>query len=114
MSIGQFRSSNPGSVMNGWKPDESVKAANETSAMNLFYLTYILLMINKQNRENDARDISSKPERKPAHWIKITGMRPPEYAGRHVCSECGGMALENRMREVLSEYCPYCGAKMED
>ena len=57
---------------------------------------------------------SSRPERKPAHWIKITGMRPPEHAGRHVCSECGGMALENRMREVLSEYCPYCGAKLGD
>lgn len=58
------------------------------------------------------RTKSSKPERKPAHWIKITGMRPPEYADRHMCSECGGMALENRMREVLSEYCPHCGGKV--
>ena len=113
MSIGQFRSANSGSVMNGWKPDESVKADNETDAINLFCLTSALLLINKAIRENDVNDISSKSERKSARWIKITGMRPPEYAGRQVCSECGGMALENRMREVLSEYCPYCGAKME-
>ena len=24
------------------------------------------------------------------------------------CSECGGMALEKHMREVLSNYCPNC------
>lgn len=64
-------------------------------------------IINAAQKEDVAPVVS-------AHWIKITGMRPPEHAGRHVCSECGGMALENRMREVLSEYCPHCGAKLGD
>ena len=46
-------------------------------------------------------------------WIRITGMAPPEYHGKHKCSVCGGMALCMMMREVLSDYCPYCGAKMD-
>ena len=36
-----------------------------------------------------------------------------KHDGKHKCSECGGMALEKHMREVLSNYCPNCGAKMD-
>lgn len=46
-------------------------------------------------------------------WIQINGIAPPEHHGKHKCSECGGMALEKHMREVLSNYCPNCGAKMD-
>ncbi len=32
----------------------------------------------------------------------------------HQCSECGGQALKDDFEnEVLSEFCPYCGLKME-
>lgn len=46
-------------------------------------------------------------------WVEIKGMAPPEYHGKHKCSVCGEMALCKKMHEVLSEYCPHCGAKMD-
>jgi len=46
-------------------------------------------------------------------WIKISGMAPPEYHGKHRCSLCGAMALDRKFHEELSDYCPYCGAKMD-
>ena len=50
--------------------------------------------------------------RKFGEWVKITGMAPPEYHGRHMCSLCGKFALHDKWHEVLSNYCPYCGATM--
>ena len=46
-------------------------------------------------------------------WKKLRGMAPPEYHGRHICSECGKIAKEWKMREILTDYCPNCGAKMD-
>ena len=51
---------------------------------------------------------------KHGKWMKITGMSPPEYHGKHVCSECGDKALCKNHREELSIYCPNCGAKMDE
>lgn len=48
-----------------------------------------------------------------AKWVVIRGMDAPEYHGKHKCSNCGCLALERRMREVLSARCHYCGAHME-
>ena len=48
------------------------------------------------------------------HWIKATGMMPPEYTGRHVCSVCNYFAPnEFHSREWLSPICPNCGTKMD-
>lgn len=49
-------------------------------------------------------------------WVKATGMMPPEYCGLHICSECGHYAGRKPPyggREMLSDYCPNCGAKMD-
>lgn len=49
-------------------------------------------------------------------WVKLTGMAPPEYHGHKVCSLCDCMAPYNPLhvgREMLTPYCPGCGAKME-
>ena len=48
-------------------------------------------------------------------WYKPIGvMMPPEHHGRHRCSVCNFMALYERPgREELSDYCPNCGAKMD-
>ena len=48
-------------------------------------------------------------------WYKPTGMMPPEYTGRHRCSLCDGFAMHEwkHHREVLTDYCPNCGAKMD-
>ena len=58
--------------------------------------------------------ISEEPERKRGRWYKPTGMMPPEYAGRHRCSECDGFAMHDwkTHREVLTDFCPWCGADM--
>jgi len=70
----------------------------------------------------DARDAivhlpSAEPERKTGKWIVWGGMDVSENHGRHKCSECGEFALlryEKLLRkEILSDYCPHCGAKME-
>lgn len=49
-------------------------------------------------------------------WIKATGMMPPEYFGRHVCSVCDHFAPNEfhgyHTHEWLSPICPHCGAKM--
>lgn len=49
-------------------------------------------------------------------WVKATGMMPPEYCGLHICSECGHYAGRKPPyggREMLSDYCPNCGARMD-
>lgn len=54
---------------------------------------------------------------KKGKWIVWGGMDVPENHGRHKCSECREFALlryEKPLRkEVLSDFCPNCGAKME-
>lgn len=58
-----------------------------------------------------------EPERKKGKWIKATGMMPPEFHGRHCCSECGNFAnMEPPFgnREDLSKFCPNCGADMRE
>ena len=74
-------------------------------------------LINCPNIAHDA--IMSIPaadvsEAKHGKWIKATGMMPPEYHHRHICSVCERFALDqvHKGREELSDYCPNCGAKM--
>ena len=61
------------------------------------------------------QEIMELPERKKGKWYKPTGMMPPEYAGRYRCSECDGFAMHDwkSHREVLTDFCPNCGADMK-
>lgn len=55
-------------------------------------------------------------EPKKARWIRLEGMAPPEYHGHKICSACECMAPYDPLhigREILTPYCPGCGAKME-
>lgn len=55
-------------------------------------------------------------EPKRGRWERITGMAPPEYHGHRICSICECFAPYDPLhmrREILSKYCPGCGAKME-
>lgn len=46
-------------------------------------------------------------------WIKLDGqMLPPELHGKHRCSRCRNLAGDRRGWEFLSDYCPFCGARM--
>lgn len=57
---------------------------------------------------------------KHAQWVDIYGGK---YANpRYACSSCGGMALRDSVQDellswhevqVLSDFCPHCGAKMD-
>ena len=52
-------------------------------------------------------------KRDESAWVKLTGMMPPEYCGRHECQHCG--FIQNyHFREVLYPYCPRCGSKMKN
>lgn len=44
-------------------------------------------------------------------WVKITGMEPPEYAGRYTCERCGWRDHPYNKNE-RHPYCPGCGAYM--
>ena len=50
-------------------------------------------------------------ERKHGHWKFVANMLP-----YHLCSVCGSRALfdENSYDTVMSNYCPYCGAVMDE
>ena len=49
--------------------------------------------------------------RKHGHWKFVANMLP-----YHICSVCGSRALfdENSYDTVMSNYCPYCGAIMDE
>ena len=49
-------------------------------------------------------------------WVMMGGMKPPEYHHHHQCSVCESyapMRMPYGTREVLSPFCPTCGAKMD-
>lgn len=50
-------------------------------------------------------------ERKHGRWKFVANMLP-----YHICSVCGSRALfdENSYDTVMSNYCPYCGAIMDE
>ena len=60
----------------------------------------------------DGNQVEAEPVRH-GRWVEIKGMAPPEYHGKHRCSLCYARALERKMHEELSNYCPNCGAKMD-
>ena len=69
---------------------------------------WILNMI-KEDEKNLERT------QRTGEWIKSTGMAPPEFTGRYICSECGRYALMRvpyGNRQELSNHCPHCGARM--
>lgn len=46
-------------------------------------------------------------------WVKLTGqMLPPELHGKHRCSCCRKLAGDRHGLEFLSDFCPFCGARM--
>lgn len=48
-------------------------------------------------------------------WVKASGMLPPECHDKKRCSVCANFALHDRVGRVRpSNYCPNCGAKMEE
>lgn len=83
---------------------------------NIEYCEDILEIIDKQPT------IEAEPVRhgywKPVTMSELTGWNP-EYSGRdpvgcYVCSCCGCDNYINEAGEdILSNYCPHCGAKME-
>lgn len=61
---------------------------------------------------NHMPTIDAKPIRH-GEWIKWGGMDIPENHGRHKCSECMEFAIKPKYgEEILTDWCPYCGAKM--
>ena len=64
---------------------------------------------------------AAQPERKTGHWdpvgvVEVVGGESAMWGSAiayHRCSNCYEQALEDCGTEVLSKYCPNCGAKME-
>ena len=56
-------------------------------------------------------------EVREGRWVPLTGMAPPEYHGHKICSLCECFAPYDPLHmghEVLTKYCPGCGAEMEN
>ena len=69
----------------------------------------VIVLIRKQETVATNTNVLGK-------WIRLTGMAPPEYHGHKICSVCESFAPYDPLhpwREMLSPYCPGCGAKME-
>lgn len=48
-------------------------------------------------------------------WLKVSRMLPPEWHDKKRCSVCANFALHDRLGRVRpSNYCPNCGAKMQE
>ena len=78
---------------------------------------------HRLEHEHFLRLIAAEPTLDPvkhAQWIDIYGGK---YANpRYACSSCGGKALWDNVQDellswhevqVLSDFCPHCGAKMD-
>lgn len=64
----------------------------------------------------DVDNIEDAPTIDPVRhgrWIKLSGMMPPEFMGKHFCSLCDGCAPNDFGHQKLSPWCPWCGAKMD-
>ena len=64
----------------------------------------------------DALELLKAQKPKHGKWVRLTGMAPPEYHGHKICSLCNCFAPYDPIhpwKEILSKYCPGCGAKME-
>lgn len=46
------------------------------------------------------------------HWVKMTGMMPPEFTGHYECSECRWFCKKHGVKETDFDFCPGCGADM--
>lgn len=57
----------------------------------------------------NAPSVSNKSQ---GEWIAYTGMLPPEFHGKHYCSNCGHV-LHLALNGGIYNYCPNCGTKMK-
>lgn len=55
--------------------------------------------------------LKEQPKPKSAHWVKMSGMMPPEFTGHFECDNCGWHG-KPFVREIDFAYCPGCGAAM--
>lgn len=62
----------------------------------------------------DAPAVDAEPVRH-GKWLKVSEMLPPEWRDKKRCSVCANFALHDRLGRVRpSNYCPNCGAKMDN
>ena len=102
-------------------PDREKVIAQLTADMDIATLTGESLVHIMRETVIDALALlreqsSDKDINAPGKWIRLTGMAPPEYHGHKICSICESIAPYDPLhpwREMLSPYCPGCGAMME-
>lgn len=74
----------------------------------------ILMSLDVRRYIIDAPAVDAEPVRH-GKWLKPSRMLPHEYLDNKRCSVCANFALNDRLGRVrLSNYCPSCGAKMDN
>lgn len=63
----------------------------------------------------DCQNLTEVESVKHGRWLEVNDTASPELRGKHVCSECGAVAMLdwNSHKEELTDYCPRCNAKMD-
>lgn len=69
---------------------------------------------NITERTEMLRKIKALPsaDRPTGEWIAYKGMQPPEFHGKHYCSNCYH-AIHLASNGNVYNYCPKCGARMK-
>lgn len=89
---------------------------------NCGYADHVKFMPREKTIEKVVEKIVEKPievvvekevvkEPAPGHWVKNSNPRNPESVW-YTCSACGKLADADNNVDILSDYCPHCGAKM--
>ena len=93
---------------------------NDSFALDKFDPYKDTLVTTVHGTEDEVKEVLDKlmgeaNGRNQGIWVKLDGqMLPPDLHGKHRCSRCRNLAGEQRGREYLSNYCPFCGAQMRD
>lgn len=67
----------------------------------MYRAAYTIEMMSKRAKES-----------KQGEWIAYKGMQPPEFHGKHYCSNCYH-AIHLASNGNVYNYCPKCGARMK-
>lgn len=100
-------------IDSNWVAEKLKSYIRDDSMKNLNSKEILAIVIDLV--KHDAPTIDAVPM-VHGHWLKATGMMPPEWFGKHVCSVCDHFAPNDEYRgihEMLSPICPHCGAYMD-
>ena len=103
------------------QPEQHIDA-DGTLWVTVTDIEQVTRVIVDEEKSKFCRQFYMEEEQRTGHWIPVgiaeaVGGESAQWGSAiayHKCSECDGQALgDDFEQEVLSKWCPHCGAKME-